>query len=93
MENDKWGSVMWLCECDCPAHTRRVIVGQTLRDGKTRSCGCERRSHGEQEIAKILSENNIFFEQEKNLFTYSSGHKANFDFYINNTYAIEYDGI
>jgi len=30
----------WLCQCDCG--TRREIHGLTLRDGRSKSCGCER---------------------------------------------------
>lgn len=30
--------VMWLCKCDCG--TEKVIGGQDLRNGKTKSCGC-----------------------------------------------------
>lgn len=30
----------WHCQCDCG--TRRTINGLTLRDGRSKSCGCER---------------------------------------------------
>jgi len=49
-------------------------------------------SHGEITIANILKENNIPFEQEKALFKFSNGHIAKFDFFINDSYLIEYDG-
>jgi hypothetical protein len=35
--------VVWECECDCEAHTRRQVVGQALRSGHTTSCGCSRK--------------------------------------------------
>lgn len=31
---------MWLCECLCEKHTRRVLYGDNLRYGKSTSCGC-----------------------------------------------------
>lgn len=31
-------AAFWLCQCDC-GHTK-IILGQNLRNGKTRSCGC-----------------------------------------------------
>ena len=41
---------------------------------------------------KLLKENNIKFEQEKVLFKFANGHAAKFDFFVNNSYIIEYDG-
>jgi hypothetical protein len=32
--------IRWLCRCDCGKMT--VVVGEKLRDGHTRSCGCLR---------------------------------------------------
>ena len=37
-ENDKRGNAKWLCQCDCG--NKKIIMGQSLRAGKTRSCGC-----------------------------------------------------
>lgn len=68
------------------------MCGSSLRRGRTKSCGCDRRSHEEKAIANLLKENNISFEQEKVLFKFSSGTNAYFDFYIENKYLIEYDG-
>ena len=30
----------WLCECSCENHTRKIIAGQSLRNGSSQSCGC-----------------------------------------------------
>lgn len=38
MDNDKWGKIYWLCECHC--RSKKVIRGNHLRSGKTKSCGC-----------------------------------------------------
>ena len=35
---EKGTSVFWLCECDCG--NQKEISGQSLRDGRTTSCGC-----------------------------------------------------
>jgi len=35
------GAVCWLCRCDCG--TEKVVAGQSLRAGLSRSCGCLRR--------------------------------------------------
>ena len=33
------GNQRWLCECSCENHTRRAVLGKTLRNGKSKSCG------------------------------------------------------
>lgn len=33
------GNGKWLCECSCENHTRRGVLGKTLRNGKSKSCG------------------------------------------------------
>jgi len=44
-ENDKGSSARWLCECSCPARTRRVIGSYELTSRRSRSCGCIQREH------------------------------------------------
>ena len=39
-ENSKDGSAKWLCECSCENHTKRIVLGRSLRNGSSRSCGC-----------------------------------------------------
>ena len=36
--NNKDGRTMWLCRCDCGSE--RVVLGKSLRNGHTQSCGC-----------------------------------------------------
>jgi len=36
--SDKRGNSMWLCKCDCG--TEKVIRGEKLNSGQTKSCGC-----------------------------------------------------
>ena len=90
--SDKRGEALWECECDCPAHTKLIVLGSNLRTGHTTSCGCERRSKGELKVAEILNKNNISFIQEYKAFKFASGKWASFDFYVDNQYFIEYDG-
>lgn len=41
-ENDSYIRMpMWRCVCDCGNET--VVIGNNLRQGATRSCGCFRR--------------------------------------------------
>ena len=86
------GQALWECECDCEAKTHLNVTGSNLRRGHTLSCGCDRRSHGELAIEKLLREANIPFVQEYRPFKFTSGKFAAFDFYVNNKYLIEYDG-
>ena len=39
--SDKHGHVKWLCQCECG--TQKVILGDPLQRGLTRSCGCLRK--------------------------------------------------
>ena len=84
------------CKCDCGSE---VLVAYTsLITGNTKSCGCI-KSHGEQQIAEILTENNVEFAREYTFkdFVLENGGRPRFDFAIFNegklSHLIEYDGI
>lgn len=85
---------LWRCECDCG--TKNVLVARgSLISGHTQSCGCL-KSQGEELISKLLTQNNLYFEKEKSFddCRFPDTNKlAKFDFYVNNEYLIEYDGI
>ena len=93
---DNDGGFFWYCDCDCGTKNHEVS-GNHLKNKRVRSCGCI-RSHGEEKISTILSQNNITFEKEytvKELILSTGGHPR-FDFAImeNNKvqYFIEYHG-
>jgi len=48
---DTEGGVKWLCRCSCDLHTERVVKGNGLRSGNSKSCGCLHR--------EIVSEVNL----------------------------------
>ena len=85
--------IYYKCQCECGNYT--TVVGEDIRSGHTTSCGCL-KSKGEDSISKILRSANIPFEKEK---TFDScrfpktNYHGRFDFYVNNHYLIEYDGI
>jgi len=88
---DKHNSVFWICKCICGRET--IVSANNLRNGNTQSCGfCKNNSHGNTKIEKILKENNICFEREKRFNSCKDIIPLPFDFYVNNTYLIEYDG-
>ena len=90
--SDKRGESIWKCQCDCGNITN--VLASNLKSGNTKSCGCI-KSFGEQTIIKILKENNIDFIYQYKADSckfLDSGYNAIFDFYVNNTYIIEYDG-
>jgi hypothetical protein len=41
------------CECSCPAATRKVVLGYSLRQGRSRSCGCLQRELAAQRLASV----------------------------------------
>lgn len=71
-----------------------VPIGQLTR-GNTKSCGCLKSSAGEELIGKILSLYDIPFTQEQKFDTCifpDTNRLARFDFFIESSYLIEYDG-
>lgn len=40
-ENDKYGKTKWLCQCDCGNYV--IVLGCSLVNGSTKSCGCYNR--------------------------------------------------
>ena len=36
--NDKYGNTKWKCKCDCGNIVE--VIGTSLRNGSTKSCGC-----------------------------------------------------
>lgn len=84
---------LWECQCKCG--TLITVSGSVLRSGRIFSCGCI-KSKGEEKIASLLSNENILFEKQKTFNTrrfLDTKALAKFDFYVNNKYLIEYDGI
>ena len=90
------GHQWWLCKCDCGNSRLESVDGFRLRNGDKTQCSlCMPRSKGEEQIKNILLENNIPFIQEKTFEDCrfpDSNRKARFDFYVNNSYIIEFDG-
>jgi hypothetical protein len=84
--------VLWLCQCECGNLV--LVPTDALTTGHTQSCGCL-VSKGEALIQKILIENNITYKKQKSfpdLISENNGHPL-YDFYIDNTFLLEYDGI
>lgn len=48
---NKWENVCWLCKCDCGKHI--IVIGYSLRNGHTRSCGCLWKENLEKEQGKL----------------------------------------
>ena len=83
----------YLCKCACGNY--KEVCGHNLTSGSTKSCGCL-VSVGEVKIKTILLQNNIPFEEQKvfsNCYFKNNTNKSKFDFYINNSFLLEFDGI
>ena len=84
-------NIIWKCQCDCGNICE--VPTTHLNSGHTSSCGCLKQSKGEFFISTILSNNNIPFETKKSFNSCKIKKPLYFDFYVNNTHLIEYDGI
>ena len=92
--NRKTSDNCWICQCDCG--NIKIFSSSNLQNQINPNCGCQfKQSYGEEKIKNILIANNILYEKEKTFQTCKfpkSNCYARFDFFINNSYLIEYDG-
>ncbi len=87
----KNGCVVWKCRCDCGNICFKR--SSDLIRGQVQSCGCL-KSKGEEKIIQLLQENGFLFEAQKSFKScLYNDNLLFFDFYVNNKYLIEYDGI
>lgn len=83
----------FLCQCECG--NLHLVSRKHLINRHVNSCGCLKTSLGELKIQQLLEENNFTFEKEKTFSTCRSpltNYPLRFDFFVNNSYLIEYDG-
>jgi len=96
-KTDKHFRNQWIWHCKCSCGNEIDIPSNYLTGHYKTHCGCKTKiSLGEEKIKKILEDNNISFEQEKTFqdcYFQDTHYPARFDFYVNNNYLIEYDGI
>jgi len=93
VEQRNHGCVVWKCQCDCG--NIKYVRSSCLVDGMVKSCGCL-VSWGEQVISSLLLKNNVFFETQKTFDScrfLDTNALAKFDFYIENKYIVEFDGV
>lgn len=92
LENTLDGKTRWRCKCECG--NIYDTTGDALQSGKSKSCGCLKTSFGEYKIAALLDELKLPYEKEKIFKSckFETGRYGRFDFYVNNSYLIEFDG-
>lgn len=96
VENTSDNRTQWLCHCDCG--NNKIILGQSLKNGGSLSCGCAVISHGEEKVKDILEANDIRYQREYMFDDLRIKEPLRFDFAVLNNdgsvkYLIEYDGI
>ena len=84
------GSVIWNCVCDCGNY--KEVASNELTQNMILSCGQHSISKGNYKIAQLLTENGILYETEKIFEDCKDKKSMPFDFYVNNSYLIEFDG-
>lgn len=90
------GRVVWECECLLCGRTKEITSRSMRHEGKDMPlCDCEQTcSRGEAKIAKILNDNNIFYQREYQFSDLrTNGKMLRFDFRLEDGTLIEYDGI
>lgn len=88
-------SVIWECLCDC-GQLHYASLSNLTNKHVDRCSLCSCSSRGEEKIAQLLIDNKIAFVQQKTFedcrFPDTKA-KARFDFFVDNSYLIEFDGI
>lgn len=51
VENTKTGQSQWMCKCDC--EKQLIVAGQSLRNGRSKSCGCKRDEMAKKRLKKF----------------------------------------
>ena len=93
-EERKAGQIVWKCKCDCG--NLHYVPTSDLTTGHTTSCGCTKYSRGASKVADLLHKYNIPFLSEytfNNCRFEDTNKVARFDFYVQNKYIIEFDGV
>ena len=85
----------WMCQCDCGQ--QKEISSLHLKNGNIQSCGCIKKSIGENNIKQLLENNNISYAEQYTFSDLKNIKPLRFDFAIfyNNQLVrlIEFDGI
>lgn len=93
-EKRKYNSVVWECLCDCGKTFEAPL--KRLTNGQVSSCGCKKvLSKGELKIKNLLDEYNIHYTQQQTFEDCrfpDTNHYGFFNFFIDNSYIVEYDG-
>lgn len=89
-EERKFNCIVWKCQCKCGNIT--YVSTNSLTSKVTQSYGCL-VSKGEKKISDLLTQANIFFEKQKKFIDCKDKDYLRFDFYVNNEYLIEFDGV
>ena len=55
------GKSRWLCECSCEAHTQRIVDGQSLRRGRSQSCGCYNKEIRVEVMRRTMRKPNKYY--------------------------------
>lgn len=91
-KRSEYGHIIWKCKCECGNICE--VSSKYLTNGGTKSCGCL-KSSGEEKIISLLNKYNIIFTKQKSFETCrfkDTNRLAYFDFWVNNSYIIEFDG-
>lgn len=84
----------WHCRCAC-GNECDVLLENLTSPKRFPSCGCQTSSRGELKIEQLLNDNNIIYEKEKSFdscINPETNRPLRFDFFVNNSYLIEFDG-
>ena len=87
----KKSSWYWLCKCDCG--NEYITSARLLKISKYPSCGCNSMSFGVRKITELLQQNNCSFIKEFKFDDCRNKLPLPFDFYVDDNFLIEYDGI
>lgn len=77
--NTKSGSARWWCQCSCGNKERILVLGSSLRNGHTKSCGCLHKETAKKQGLANRKQNKYEFEGSLGIGYTSKNEKFYFD--------------
>ena len=67
IQNQPYGRISWICQCECGNYI--TVIGKSLKDGNTKSCGCLNIENRVKNLSKVFDSLEDLTGQKSGLLT------------------------